>query len=145
MPDRTRARELATEFLKKGNPTGWFEALYQEAEAQSDTTEIPWADGVPNPDLLTFWRNHPLPSANKSALVVGSGLGDDAQQLAAWGFQTTAFDISESAIMTASALFIECLISLNFFCSSPSSSAVTTGVGSLMRGRISLEKRGFYA
>jgi SAM-dependent methyltransferase len=98
MPNRTRARELAAEFLKKNNPTGWFEVLYQEAEAQSDTAEIPWADGVPNPDLLAFWRNHPLPSTSKSALVVGSGLGDDAQQLSAWGFQTTAFDISETAI-----------------------------------------------
>ena len=64
----------------------------------SDTTEIPWADGLPNPDLLAFWRNHPQPAANKSALVVGSGLGDDAEQLASWGFGVTAFDISETAI-----------------------------------------------
>ena len=40
---------------------------------------------------------HRQQTAGKSALVVGSGLGDDAEQLAAWGFRTTAFDISETA------------------------------------------------
>jgi len=107
MPNRTRARELATEFLKKGDPTGWFEVLYREAEAQSDTTDIPWADGLPNPNLLTFWHHHPLPSANKSALVIGGGLGDDAEQLAARGFQTTSFDISETAIRATKKRFPE--------------------------------------
>ena len=33
MPDRTRARQLAAEYVAKGDPTGWFEQLYQEAEA----------------------------------------------------------------------------------------------------------------
>lgn len=41
---------------------------------------------------------HPLPTGGKSALVTGCGLGDDAEQLAAWGFHTTAFDISDAAI-----------------------------------------------
>jgi SAM-dependent methyltransferase len=95
-PDRTRARELAAEFNAKGNPLGWFEALYREAE--SGVSEIPWADLVPNPNLLDFWKSHPQKARDKSALVIGSGLGDDAEQLAAWGFQTTAFDISATAI-----------------------------------------------
>lgn len=97
-PDRTRARELAAEFLKKGDPTGWFEALYQEAEARSNTAEIPWADGLPNSSLVAFLRDHPQPNGNKFALVVGGGLGDDAEELAASGFRVTSFDISESAI-----------------------------------------------
>ena len=37
----------------------------------------------------------------KSALAVGCGLGDDAEQLAAWGYHTTAFDISPAAIKAA--------------------------------------------
>ena len=57
MPDRTRARELAAQFTAKGDPLGWFDALYREAE--SGTTEIPWADLVPNPNLLDFWKLHP--------------------------------------------------------------------------------------
>jgi Methyltransferase domain len=96
MPDRTRARELAAEFNAKGDPLGWFDALYREAE--SGATEIPWADLVPNPNLLDFWKLHPQGTRNRSALVIGSGLGDDAEQLSAWGFQTTAFDISATAI-----------------------------------------------
>jgi ubiquinone/menaquinone biosynthesis C-methylase UbiE len=96
MTDRTRARELAAEFGAKGDPLGWFDALYREAE--SGASEIPWADLVPNPNLLDFWKLHPQETRGKSALIIGSGLGDDAEQLAAWGFQTTAFDISATAI-----------------------------------------------
>ncbi len=96
MKDRRRARELAAEFNRKGDPTGWFEVLYREGEAGQSI--VPWADYRPNPHLLTFWIAHPLQTAGKSALVIGSGLGDDAEQLAAWGFRTTAFDISETAI-----------------------------------------------
>jgi SAM-dependent methyltransferase len=48
--------------------------------------------------LLEFWNKHPLSTAGNTALAIGSGLGDDAEQLAAWGFRTTAFDISETAI-----------------------------------------------
>src|SRR6266481_8493149 len=96
MRDRTRARQLAVEFIRKGGPTGWFETLYQEGEAGKST--VPWANLCPNPFLLDFWKTHPLPTAGKTALTIGSGLGDDAEQLAAWGFRTAAFDISETAI-----------------------------------------------
>lgn len=96
MRDRKRARELAAEFHRKGDPTGWFEVLYREAE--EGKSNIPWADYHPTPHLVGFWIEHPQQTAGKSALVVGCGLGDDAEQLAAWGFRTTAFDISETAI-----------------------------------------------
>ncbi|MGD1212079.1 MAG: class I SAM-dependent methyltransferase [Candidatus Acidiferrales bacterium] len=97
MPDRrARARELAAEFIRKGDPIGWFEVLYQEA--QEGKSEVPWADQRPAPHLIDFWKAHPLETAGKSALVIASGLGDDAEQLAAWGFKTTGFDISKTAI-----------------------------------------------
>jgi SAM-dependent methyltransferase len=99
MKDRTRARELAAEFNRHGDPTGWFEPLYQEGEAGKST--VPWANLCPNPRLLDFWNTHPQQTAGKLALTIGSGLGDDAEQLAAWGFRTTAFDISETAIRTS--------------------------------------------
>jgi len=96
MKDRTRARRLAAEFNRRGDPIGWFEALYQEGEAGKSV--VPWGNLCPNPRLLDFWNAHPLPTAGKTALTIGCGFGDDAEQLAAWGFQTTAFDISETAI-----------------------------------------------
>ena len=103
MPDRTRARELAAEFIRKGDPTGWFEPLYQEAEAGKSI--VPWVDLCPNSHLLGFWNAHQLQAAGKSALVIGCALGDDAEQLSQWGFQTTAFDISETAIRSAKKRF----------------------------------------
>ncbi len=93
---RARVRELAAEFTRRGNQLGWFEALYQEAE-RGDSV-VPWGDGAPNPGLLEFWQKHPFETAGKRALVIGSGLGDDSEQLAAWRFKTTAFDISKTAI-----------------------------------------------
>jgi SAM-dependent methyltransferase len=96
VPDRIRTRELAAEYIRKGDPLGWFEALYREAESGDGT--VPWADQEPNPRLLEFWKTHPLETAGKRALVIGSGLGDDSEQLAAWGFKTTAFDISKTAV-----------------------------------------------
>jgi len=96
MKDRTRARELAAEFHRKGDPIGWFEALYREAEEGKST--VPWVDYHPTALLVSFWMANPLPAEGKSALVTGCGLGDDPEQLAAWGFRTTAFDISETAI-----------------------------------------------
>src|SRR5579863_2295659 len=98
MPDRTRTRELAAEYIRKGDPLGWFEALYREAESGDGT--VPWADQEPNPRLLEFWNAHTLETGGKRALVIGSGFGDDSEQLAAWGFKTTAFDISKTAIAT---------------------------------------------
>ncbi len=54
-----------------------------------------------NSGLIEFWRTNPQATDEKTALVIACGLGDDAEQLAAWGFATTAFDISETAIRTA--------------------------------------------
>ena len=96
--DRSRARELAGEFIRKGDPTGWFETLYREGEEGKSI--VPWADGLRNPHLAEFWAVQPQESEGKNALVIGCGLGDDAEQLAEWGYQTTAFDISETAIRT---------------------------------------------
>jgi SAM-dependent methyltransferase len=99
MRDRKRARELAADFIGKGDPTGWFEQLYREGEEGKSV--IPWADRGTNASLNEFWESNPQATAEKKALVIGCGLGDDAEQLAAWGFETTAFDISETAIRMA--------------------------------------------
>ena len=96
---RKRARELASEFLAQGDPTGWFEALYKEGEEGKSI--VPWADGVVNPFLMQFWPHRPGKREARNALVVGCGPGDDAEQLAKWGYKTTAFDVSETAIRMA--------------------------------------------
>ena len=100
MPNRVRARELVAEFYRKGDPLGWFEALYREAE--TGAAEVPWADLRPNSNLLDFWRHASAGNAAESRRSsLEAVLGDDAEQLAAWGFQTTAFDVAPTAISAA--------------------------------------------
>jgi len=96
MPDRTRARELAAEYLAKGDATGWFEQLYREGEEGKSI--VPWVELRPSPNLLDFWKNQSISFTGKRALTIGCGLGDDAEQLADWEFSTTAFDVSECAV-----------------------------------------------
>jgi SAM-dependent methyltransferase len=92
--DRARARAYATAAVANGEPLRWFEELY--AAASAGEAEVPWADLRPNPHLVTW----PLLDQRhfQSALVVGCGLGDDAEWLAARGLAVTAFDIAPSAV-----------------------------------------------
>src|SRR5258708_21752836 len=94
--DRSRARQLANEFLDRGDTKGWFEALYKEA--QGNPAKIPWADMEPNPNLIEWLNAHSISGNGKKALVSGAGLGDDAEELSRRGFAVTACDISPSAI-----------------------------------------------
>ncbi|GHO45819.1 class I SAM-dependent methyltransferase [Ktedonospora formicarum] len=93
---RMRVRQLASEYRQQGNATGWFEVLYNEA--QGDERAIVWADMACNPNLLAWLEREQVRGEGRRALVVGCGLGDDAEELARRGFQVTAFDISPTAI-----------------------------------------------
>ena len=93
--NRATAREIAQKHIEAGDPLGWFEVLY--SKAGQDTPMIPWADLTVNPNLIT-WLDQNQPFTPCRALKVGCGLGDDAEELARRHFETTAFDISESAI-----------------------------------------------
>lgn len=93
---RAIAREIAYKHLKAGDPLSWFEDLY--SRAGDDTSIIPWADLTPNPNLIDWLERTECAGPGK-ALKIGCGLGDDAEELTRRGFETTAFDISASAIM----------------------------------------------
>jgi SAM-dependent methyltransferase len=93
---REFARQLAAESLAASDPTGWFERLYQTADA--DPSAIPWADLAPNPMMVSWPGLHEPPRPGSRAMVVGAGLGDDAEFLASLGWATTAFDVSPSAV-----------------------------------------------
>jgi ubiquinone/menaquinone biosynthesis C-methylase UbiE len=99
---RATAREIAHKHLSRGDPLGWFEDLY--SQAGQDRSIIPWADLTPNPNLIA-WLNQHGDAGSGFALKIGSGLGDDAEELARRGFTTTAFDISESAVAQSRARF----------------------------------------
>jgi SAM-dependent methyltransferase len=93
---RDRIRQLARESIARGDLTGWFEQIY--ADAHGDTSGISWADLEPNPHLKEWVTPRADDLRGKRALVVGCGLGDDAEALRALGMQVTAFDISPTAV-----------------------------------------------
>jgi SAM-dependent methyltransferase len=92
-------RRLSAASLAAGDPTGWFETLY--AEAQAGAAQVPWDRPRATP-LLVDWARRAAPDGSgRSALVVGCGLGRDAEFVAGLGFATTAFDISATAVRVA--------------------------------------------
>ena len=91
-----KVKALATESMRTENPSAWFETLYADAKGNSHL--VPWAKNTTHPYLADWLKNHQLPKENPSALVIGCGLGDDAETLANLGYQVTAFDISPTAI-----------------------------------------------
>ena len=93
---RAQARQLAQEFIQRGDATGWFEHLY--TQAQGNEQAIHWADMEVNPNLVGWLDRRNVVGKGKLALVVGCGLGDDAEELARRGFEVVAFDIAPTAI-----------------------------------------------
>lgn len=92
-------RRLAGESLAAGDATGWFEKLYTEAE--SGAAAVPWDRPQATPLLVDWAERDRVGGGGRSALVVGCGLGRDAEFVAGLGFATTAFDISETAVRVA--------------------------------------------
>lgn len=86
--------ELIRKSWSKNDPTGWFDAVY--ARARSGQAHVPWAFMQPHPDLITWLDQNP--GVRGQAVVIGCGLGDDAEELARRGFAVTAFDISQTAV-----------------------------------------------
>jgi SAM-dependent methyltransferase len=89
-------KQLADKYRAMGDPLGWHEELYRLADG--DPSQIPWADMECNVNFLEWAHRCDLSGEGKSALVIGCGLGDDAEALAKFGFEVTAFDISPTAI-----------------------------------------------
>jgi 2-polyprenyl-3-methyl-5-hydroxy-6-metoxy-1,4-benzoquinol methylase len=87
------------------NPTAWFEPLY--ADAKGDTAQVPWAKNQAHPYLQQWLNANPPQAQGKSALVIGCGLGDDAELLNSIGYQVTAFDISPTAIAWCQQRFLQ--------------------------------------
>ncbi len=72
----------------------FFEERYRSANR--DAGVIPWAGLAPNRYVVEQTGVPEVDSCD--AIVVGCGLGDDAEHLASLGWRVTAFDVSSSAI-----------------------------------------------
>ncbi|MFL6100368.1 MAG: class I SAM-dependent methyltransferase [Actinomycetales bacterium] len=97
-----RADELAADAIAAGEPTAWFEQLYAEGVAGS--TALAWDRETANPLMLQWFDEHQdlREGSGKKAVVVGAGLGADAARVASLGYDTTAFDVSPTAVRLAS-------------------------------------------
>lgn len=102
------AAGLAQAAIAAGDATGWFEQVY--ADAAAGKTSVPWDRGQAN-ELLIRWasgqyQDGPVRAADGArAIVIGCGLGEDAEYIAGLGFVTTAFDIAPTAIAVARSRF----------------------------------------
>jgi len=97
-PDEA-ARRLARPAVAAGDATGWFEPLYAAADEGAAT--VPWDRGGPHPLLLDWTQARGPMGRGLRAMVVGCGLGDDAELVAGLGFNTVAFDVAPTAIEAA--------------------------------------------
>ncbi|MFC0540794.1 alpha/beta fold hydrolase [Kutzneria chonburiensis] len=91
-----RADRLAAQSIAVGDPTGWFDRLY--GEGVRGEVLMPWNRQHPHPILAEYLDGK---TGKGKGLVVGCGLGVDAEFLRGKGFDTTAFDVSETAIEVA--------------------------------------------
>lgn len=81
--------------------SAYFETIYRDASG--DAGAVPWADGGPNPALVS-WLNSEAPGLIRpgaTVAVVGCGLGDDVRELADRGYDVVGFDCSPAAISWA--------------------------------------------
>lgn len=94
-----QADRLAARSIAGGDPTGWFDQLYSAGVAGE--VAMPWDRQAPHP-LLERWAQahnaHGAHGAGRRAVVVGCGLGADAEYAARLGYDTIAFDIAETAV-----------------------------------------------
>ncbi len=97
--NQLRLRAFQKTAFDAGNGTGWFEPLY--AAAAKGEAQVPWDDGMPNPNLVEWLEREKVDGRGKRALEVGCGYGQGALSLAQAGFQVTAVDLSPSAIAHA--------------------------------------------
>ncbi|MEZ4868717.1 MAG: class I SAM-dependent methyltransferase [Caldilineaceae bacterium] len=82
--------------MTERNGSDWFERVY--ANAGGDGKAVPWAVLQPRPAFAQWAQRVALQGDGKRALVIGCGLGDDAEALAQRGFAVTAFDRSPTAV-----------------------------------------------
>lgn len=88
--------DMVKEYQQNNNPTGWFENIYKVANGNHEN--IFWADLEPSPYLVKWLEKKIINKESKKACVIGCGVGDDAEAIADFGYEVTAFDISPSAI-----------------------------------------------
>ena len=97
MSDPLEHRKIAARMANQARESGsdWFESFYQWTGGELE--KVPWADLTHHP-LLDEWLSG---KSLGSVAVVGCGLGDDAEAIAAHTNSVWAFDVSKTAVQWA--------------------------------------------
>jgi SAM-dependent methyltransferase len=96
---QTRAGEFVRPSYERGDATGWFDQLY--AAGAAGEVSMPWDRDEPHPLLREWAEREGVRGKGRRGVVVGSGLGGDAEYLASLGFDTVGFDIAPTAVQVA--------------------------------------------
>ena len=98
--DAVKYKQMVKEHHENDEPFSWCDSVY--TDAQGDYKAVFWADLEPSPYLINWLEENKnqLTSnlQDKKAIVIGCGVGDDAEALSEYGYKVTAFDISPEAI-----------------------------------------------
>jgi SAM-dependent methyltransferase len=94
--DFEKYQQMVKEYHQQDKVLDWFDYIYQSANG--DFSKVFWADLEPSPFLIEWLKKKIVQKSNKKACVIGCGVGDDAEALSDFGFEVTAFDISQTAI-----------------------------------------------
>ena len=89
------ANRLADAAGAEGEPTRWFEERW--SAAARDEVDMPWDRTAAYPPVVAF-ADRAGDGAGRRAVVVGAGLGADAELVASRGYATVAFDLAPSAV-----------------------------------------------
>jgi SAM-dependent methyltransferase len=89
-------KKMVRAYQEDDNPLGWFDSIYTDAEG--DFSAVFWADLKPSSYLIKWLNNCVFKHLGRKAIVIGCGVGDDAEALSKAGYEVTAFDISPEAI-----------------------------------------------
>jgi SAM-dependent methyltransferase len=95
VPQSRDVGDIIRQHFQSGEFLSAFEAIYANAQ---NGGRVPWDDHAPNALLVEWLQREKRIGQGAPALVIGCGLGDDAEYLAAQGYDVTAFDISATAI-----------------------------------------------
>ncbi len=94
-----KAEELVRPAFERGDATGWFDQLYSAGAAGE--VSMPWDRDEPHALLRDWSRRERVKGRGKSAVVVGCGLGADAEYISSLRFDTVGFDVSPTALQVA--------------------------------------------
>ncbi len=94
--DPIKYKAMVKSYQKKDDPMGWFNSIYTDAKGNHEN--VFWADLKPNPYLLRWLEACDYEAEGKKAIVIGCGIGDDAEALSEKSYEVTAFDIAPEAI-----------------------------------------------